>query len=49
MELKIDDILANLSERGQVEWDLARAHAENRLLRAALQATEAEKRDNETE
>ena len=49
MELKIDDILANLSERGQVEWALARAYAENRLLNAALQATKDEKRDNETE
>mgnify|MGYP000061148473 CR=1 FL=1 len=47
MEITIDDIFAQLSERGRVEWSLAHAKAENKVLSDALQSVEDEKRDTE--
>ena len=35
-ELEINDILRNLSERGQLEWELAVKRAENAVLQQQL-------------
>jgi hypothetical protein len=37
VDIGIQDILKNLSERGQLEWELAVKRAENAALQAALE------------